>query len=87
MLKLTLDGATVNAGELAAAMTKLKLMVAVFGEELESVTLTVKEEVPAAVGVPLITPLPLSVKTAGNEPEATDQLYGVVPPLAASVAE
>jgi hypothetical protein len=70
-----------------AVTVMLRLAVAVCAGELESVTLTVNEEVPAVVGVPLITPEVLSVRPAGNEPELTDQVYGVVPPLAATVAE
>jgi hypothetical protein len=54
--------------------------------ELESVTFTVNEAVPAVVGVPLTTPPLLSVNPVGNAPEMTDQLYGLVPPLAAGVA-
>ena len=45
------------------------------------------DDVPAAVGVPLIPPAPLSVNPFGNAPPLNDQLYGVVPPLAATVAE
>jgi hypothetical protein len=52
----------------------------VFVGLLESVTVTLKFEVPAAVGVPL-TVHPLSERPAGNEPEEIEQLYGVVPPL------
>ena len=52
-----------------------------------SCTCTVNEDVPAVVGVPLICPELPSVKPAGREPELTDQLYGVLPPLAASEAE
>jgi len=55
--------------------------------ELESVTPTVNDELPAAVGVPVICPKPFSVKPCGNEPEPTDQEYGAVPPLAASAVE
>jgi hypothetical protein len=65
----------------------LKLAAAVFAGELESVTLTVKLKVPDAVGVPEIVPLVESVRAPGNDPELTLQLYGVVPPVAASVAE
>jgi hypothetical protein len=51
-----------------------------------SVTRTVKLNVPVAVGVPEITPVPLfKERPAGNAPTVTDQLNGVVPPLAASV--
>ena len=53
-----------------------------------SVTCTVNEAVPAAVGVPLICPVELlSVSPAGREPALIDQLYGVVPPLACNVVE
>ena len=49
------------------------------------VTCTVKLDVPAALGVPLKTPAEDSVNPAGSVPEVTDQLYGGVPPVAASV--
>ena len=39
-----------------------------------SATRTVKLELPAVVGVPLITPVPDSVKPAGKDPEVTDQV-------------
>ena len=55
--------------------------------ELESVTLTVNEAVPAMVGVPVICPEPFSVKPCGRKPALTDQVYGAVPPLAASAVE
>ena len=48
-------------------------------------TWTVKLEAPAAVGVPLKTPAEDSVSPAGSAPDNTDQPYGVVPPVAASV--
>ena len=39
------------------------------------------------VGVPEMTPVPaLRVSPAGNVPFVTDQLYGGVPPVAASVS-
>jgi hypothetical protein len=52
-------------------------------------TLTaVKVEVPAAVGVPLIAPVcGFRDSPAGRFPEVTDQVYGLTPPVAASVAE
>ena len=54
----------------------------------ESVTCTVKLVVPASVGVPLITPVAASnVKPVGKLPFVIDQVYGVVPPVAASVEE
>jgi hypothetical protein len=49
------------------------------------VTRTVKVEVPAVVGVPLIAPPVDRERPAGRDPEETDQLYGVVPPLADNV--
>ena len=54
----------------------------------ESVTVTVKVAVPTVVGVPLIVPVvELRVNPAGSEPVVTDQVYGLTPPVAASVAE
>ena len=42
---------------------------------------------PIAVGVPLSTPAGLKLRPIGKGPEldASDQIYGVIPPLAASV--
>src|SRR5262247_3467281 len=52
-----------------------------------AVTRTVKFAVPAAVGVPVIAPvLGVSVSPAGSVPLASAQVYGGVPPLAATVA-
>jgi hypothetical protein len=40
-----------------------------------------------AVGVPVIAPVDVfSDRPAGRVPEVRDQVYGVVPPVAASVA-
>ena len=64
-----------------AAMVMLKALVAVCTGLLESVTWTVKLKVPAAVGVPEMTPLLLSVNPVGSVPLAIDQVYGEVPPL------
>ena len=59
--------------------------VAVFAGIEESVTVNVTLLVPAAVGVPVICPVPaLIVKPAGNP--AACQLYGPVPPATASAA-
>ena len=57
----------------------------VFVGLLASVTVTVKFEVPTAVGVPLMTH-PASESPAGSVPVVIEQLYGVVPPLAPMVA-
>ncbi len=52
-------------------------------------TVTLKKEVPATAGVPLIMPLEdPRVKPLGSDPALTVQfLYGGVPPVAAKVAE
>jgi hypothetical protein len=53
-----------------------------------SVTLTTGVNVPDTVGVPEITPVDeLIVTPAGNVPAVTDHVYGVVPPVAATVVE
>jgi len=63
-------------------------LVAVWAGELESVTMAVKLKVPAVVGVPEMAPvLALRVRPGGRVPVEIDQVYGVVPPLAVSVAE
>ena len=70
----------------AAATAMLSDFVAVL--LFASVTLTVNEDVPDAVGVPEIAPVEaFSVSPAGSEPLLTLHEYGVVPPLACSVAE
>src|SRR5579883_2509388 len=52
-----------------------------------SVTVAVKFEVPAVVGVPPMVPPELRLRPAGSVPAVTDHVYPPVPPLAASVAE
>ena len=68
----------------AADTVMLRVCVAVWA--LESCTLTVKLEVPAVVGVPVIDP-ELSESPAGRDPDEMDQVYGVVPPVGASDCE
>lgn len=51
-----------------------------------SVTVIVKLELPAAVGVPVIAPPEASVSPAGSVPLVTAKLYGVVPLIASTVA-
>ena len=51
----------------------------------ESVTLAVKFDVPAVVGVPVIVPVLESVRPAGSDPALMDHVYGVVPPEAPRV--
>jgi hypothetical protein len=62
-----------------------RTFVALNAGELESATCTVKLDVPAVVGVPEITPALLSTIPAGKDPAVTLQIYGVIPPDAASV--
>lgn len=70
----------------AAETAILKDFVAVL--LLASVTLMVKVEVPDAVGVPVIAPDDaFKVRPAGREPVLTLHVYGVVPPVACTVAE
>ena len=70
----------------AAATAILKAFVPVLFAA--SVTCTVNETVPDVVGVPEITPVDATrLNPVGSVPALTLQLYGVVPPLACSVAE
>jgi hypothetical protein len=63
----------------------LRLAVAV--AEVESVTLTVNEDVPVDVGVPEICPVfAFNARPAGREPALTFQVYGDVPPIAIRTA-
>ena len=53
---------------------------------LESLTCKLKLDVPVVVGVPAITPLEaFKLSPVGNEPDATLQVYGVIPPVAEAV--
>ena len=51
----------------------------------ESRTLNVGEEVPAVVGVPLITPAELRFKPTGNDPLARSHICVPIPPEAVNV--
>src|ERR1700733_3180190 len=53
----------------------------------ESTTCTLNVTVPAAVGMPLITPVLDSDSPAGNGPELTDHANGALPATACRVAE
>ena len=64
----------------------LKFPVAVAGVLSESITCTVKASAPAAVGVPLMVPLLLRTRPAGNEPLARIQVSGPMPPFRDMVA-
>ena len=60
---------SVKLGATAALITMLRLAVAISGAVSESLTPTVKLELPAEVGVPEMTPvLALSVSPAGKLP-------------------
>ena len=52
-------------------MVMLICEVAVTGDDSESATCTVKVEVPAAVGVPAISPAVLRLNPAGRLPETS----------------
>src|SRR5574342_517999 len=70
------------------AIATLKAFVSVCAGLVESLTRAKKLYVPAVVGVPEMTPVPLlSDRPAGSEPLEIDQVYGVVPPLAVNVPE
>ncbi len=72
------------SGAVAAATVKETLPLAVCWVELESLTVTVMGKLPFAVGVPEMRPvLEARVSPAGRLPEVIDQVYGVVPPVAA----
>jgi hypothetical protein len=73
---------TVNCG---AAMVMLRACDAV--AFALSFTCTVKLEVPAVVGVPLIAPLAASDSPAGSEPTVVDHVLPPDPPLATRVCE
>ena len=73
----------VGAAGRVGSTTMLRALVAVAARA--SCACTVNVTVPVAVGVPLMTPAALSVSPAGNAPADTDQVYGVLPPVAASV--
>ena len=72
----------------AGEMVSVKLTDCVSTGLLASVILNVSGELfTATVGVPAIAPvLALSDRPAGNVPLVSDQVYGVVPPVAMSVA-
>ena len=65
----------------------MRLNFWVADEDAPSVTWTVKVEVPAAVGVSMSPPVAVKVSPLGSELEASDQVYGGVPPVARSVRE
>lgn len=84
---MPLDSVVVLTTSAAGATVSVKACVSLTGEAAESRTWAVKLKVPAAVGVPEITPVAaFRVRPAGIEPALMDQLYGVKPPVACKVA-
>ncbi len=78
---MMLNGTTVAATLIASCCE------AHCGAEDASVTFTVNGNVPDCVGAPATTPVEaFRLKPLGRVPEGMLQLYGEVPPLAASVA-
>jgi len=69
------------------AMVMLSWAVTARGGFSESVTCTVKLDVPIEVGVPEMTPvLAVRVRPDGGEPVTINQEYGAKPPVAENVA-
>ena len=68
-------------------MVMLKELLALKTGVPPSLTWTTKLKVPVVVGVPLMTPSPLSSNPGGSEPVAFDQVYGKLPPAAVNFAE
>lgn len=63
---------------------RLRAFVAI--SEFVSITWTVMLFVPVTVGMPEMIPvLGAKVRPVGSAPEVRDQVYGVTPPVAASV--
>jgi hypothetical protein len=85
---ITPAGSDAVVTDKAGFTTMLRLAVAVLAVGVsESVTVTVKLEVPAVVGVPDITPVEaLRIRPAGKLPVVTAHEYGVMPPVACKVA-
>jgi len=80
-----LDVETVSGAGGGAAMAIESLTERLCGGLPPSLTVTVKLLVPLAVGVPEIRPVAEArLSPAGRLPLLTDQVYGVVPPLACS---
>ena len=81
--RVQLDATGVGEGDPAEAI----LMLSVLDDVLPALsrTWTVNVDDPATVGVPEMVGEPM-LNPVGSEPLSSDQVYGVVPPLAAMVA-
>ena len=85
---MRVDGEVMASAGVAAAMLRENVRVAVCCVELESLTTTAIEKLPLTVGVPERLPVVAErLSPAGRLPEPVDQVYGAVPPVAASVFE
>ena len=76
----------VDTCSVAALISSVSACVTLRAGICESLTRTVNDAVPPAVGVPDMTPAVLSDSPAGRLPALTDQLYDATPPLATNVA-
>jgi hypothetical protein len=76
------DGVVIKSGKLIVMESDRVAM-----RDALSVTRTVKMKFPTAVGVPSMDPDGISVSPPGKDPEAIDQEYGGVPPLAVNTSE
>jgi hypothetical protein len=66
----------------AIVIPQLLVIVVACTPGVESVTLTVNENGPAVVGVPVIAPVVgFNVRPGGRAPVATENVYGPVPPV------
>jgi len=79
-----LDVETVSCAGAGAAMVIESLTETRCGGLAPSLTVTLKLLVPEAVGVPEIRPVAEARLSPAGRPPWTDQVYGVVPPLACS---
>ncbi len=70
----SVDGVTVKGAGLTTIWNGPDAAPAGRADPTESTTIAVNGKVPAAVGVPVITPLLLSVRPGGSEPVSSDQL-------------
>ena len=88
MVRAARSGETETVNVPRPVMVKVRFADLVNAGTAESVTINVNGVfVTVVVGVPVIVPVAaLRVKPAGSVPLVTFQLYGVVPPVAVSVA-
>ena len=75
-------------GETVEATVKTKAVVAVAGFPAASFTRTANEDLPPCAGAPAMTPeAAFNISPLGKAPEERLQVYGFLPPIAASVTE